>query len=399
MIILMHKKLITEINHSISSLKVFKVGGCIRDRLLNLPVTDIDYVVVGSSPEEMLRLGFKPVGKDFPVFLHPQSHEEYALARSEKKTHKGHQGFIFSTSPDITLAQDLKRRDITINAIAEDRDGRIIDPFNGIQDLNNKIIRHVSPAFIEDPLRVLRVARFSAKLNFNVADETLALMHKITLNGELNSLSQERIWLEINKALVTRYSIKFFIILNNVDALKIILPEFVALINNEQMLKTLYHITERMDRAGYKLEQRFAVLYYFVSTLYTTQKTLELIDRSIINNKSKTLAHLLVNYYNSLHIFDSLSKDDIYKLVSYLDPIRRQERYQMFCELVYMIADVTNDTKTKNHLEILKKMTHCLSQIDHKKLKNTYANDFILQLNILKYSIIEQILSELPDNC
>jgi tRNA nucleotidyltransferase (CCA-adding enzyme) len=183
-------------------MKIYLVGGAVRDKILGIPVSDKDYLVVGSSPEEMIKLGFKPIGKDFPVFLHPKTKEEYALARTERKVGKGYHGFKFYTSPDVTLEEDLRRRDITINAIAEDEDGNIYDPFNGIDDIKNKIIRHVSDAFVEDPLRVLRVARFAAlDIKFKVKKETLDLMKRMVLSGELKSLSAERVVAEITKGL------------------------------------------------------------------------------------------------------------------------------------------------------------------------------------------------------
>ena len=186
-------------------MKIYLVGGAVRDKILGIPVNDKDYLVVGSTPDAMVKLGYKPIGKDFPVFLHPITKEEYALARTERKVGKGYHGFKFYTSPEVTLEEDLRRRDITINAIAEDEDGNIYDPFNGKDDINNKIIRHVSDAFIEDPLRVLRVARFAALDDqFKVHEETLALMKKMASSGELRSLSVERVIAEITKGLEGR---------------------------------------------------------------------------------------------------------------------------------------------------------------------------------------------------
>jgi len=175
--------------------KTFLVGGAVRDKLLNYPYTEHDWVVVGSSPEVMLTQGFKPVGKDFPVFLHPKTNEEYALARTERKTAPGYSGFSFHTAPDITLEDDLKRRDLTINAIAEDSDGQLVDPYGGQRDIQERYLRHVSEAFSEDPVRVLRVARFAARyhhLGFRVADETQALMRAMVACGEVNHLVAER---------------------------------------------------------------------------------------------------------------------------------------------------------------------------------------------------------------
>ena len=184
---------------------IYKVGGAVRDRLLGRPVTEIDWVVVGATAEAMLEQGYRPVGADFPVFLHPQSGEEYALARTERKSGRGYGGFTFHASPEVTLEEDLIRRDLTINAIAEDQQGNLIDPYGGQRDLQARQLRHVSPAFAEDPLRVLRVARFAARyapLGFSVAPETLELMHQLAESGELDALTPERSWKEISRALM-----------------------------------------------------------------------------------------------------------------------------------------------------------------------------------------------------
>ena len=183
-------------------MKIYRVGGSVRDELLGLPVVDRDYVLVGATPEEMVRLGYKPVGKDFPVFLHPETHEEYALARTERKSGRGYHGFMFHAAPDVTLEADLARRDLTINAMARSADGALIDPYGGEADLRGGVLRHVSPAFAEDPLRVLRVARFAARLGFAVAPETEALMRAIAAGGELSTLPPERVWQELSRALM-----------------------------------------------------------------------------------------------------------------------------------------------------------------------------------------------------
>ena len=185
-------------------MEIYLVGGAVRDALLNRPVTERDYVVVGTTPEQMIAAGFKPVGQDFPVFLHPVTHEEYALARTERKSGRGYAGFQFYTSPELTVEDDLVRRDLTINAIAQAEDGRLIDPFGGLTDLNNRLLRHVSAAFVEDPLRVLRVARFAARyapLGFQIAPETMQLMQDLVASGELDHLTPERVWKETERAL------------------------------------------------------------------------------------------------------------------------------------------------------------------------------------------------------
>lgn len=212
---------------SLNQLNIFLVGGAVRDQLLNRPVLERDWLVVGSDVTTMLSLGFTQVGKDFPVFLHPESKEEYALARTERKSGQGYTGFVCYASPDITIEQDLMRRDLTVNAIAQDKQGNLIDPYGGLDDLNNRILRHVSPAFAEDPLRVLRVARFAARyahLNFTIADETLALMRSIVEAGELNALSAERIWKEFSRALSEKSPSVFIEVLRHCGALKALWP-------------------------------------------------------------------------------------------------------------------------------------------------------------------------------
>jgi len=213
-------------------MKTYLVGGAVRDRLLGLPPGDRDWVVVGESPASMLAAGFRPVGRDFPVFLHPDTAEEYALARTERKSAPGHRGFVVHAEPSVTLEQDLERRDFTINAIAQDDAGRLVDPFGGVRDLESRLLRHVGPAFAEDPLRVLRAARFMARLaplGFRVADETLALMRQMAASGELASLVAERVWQELCKALAAAQPSAFLRTLRACGALAMVLPEVDAL--------------------------------------------------------------------------------------------------------------------------------------------------------------------------
>src|SRR5207249_11105251 len=205
--------------------KVYAVGGAVRDELLGLPVKDRDYVVVGATPEEMERLGYKPVGKDFPVFLHPKTHEEYALARTERKVARGYKGFQIYAAPDVTLEQDLARRDLTINAMARDEAGQLVDPFGGAADLERGLLRHVSPAFVEDPVRILRVARFAARFGFAVAPETMALMRSMVANGEADALVPERVWQEFSRGLMEGDAALMFPVLAEAGLLEKLLPE------------------------------------------------------------------------------------------------------------------------------------------------------------------------------
>lgn len=207
-------------------MKIYLVGGAVRDELLGIPYHEKDWVVVGATAEEMLAKGYRQVGKDFPVFLHPKTNEEYALARTERKVSKGYTGFTFNAAPEVTLEEDLQRRDLTINAIAKAEDGTIIDPFHGREDLQNKILRHVSPAFSEDPVRILRIARFAARYgDFTIAPETLALMKQMVVSGEVDALVPERVWKEWQRALSEKHPEKFFEVLAACGAMAILFPE------------------------------------------------------------------------------------------------------------------------------------------------------------------------------
>jgi tRNA nucleotidyltransferase (CCA-adding enzyme) len=213
-------------------METFLVGGAVRDRLLGLPAGDRDFVVVGATPEQMLAQGFKPVGRDFPVFLHPTTQQEYALARTERKSGRGYRGFVVDSDPGVTLEEDLQRRDFTINAIAEREDGTLVDPWGGVRDLEQRVLRHVGPAFVEDPLRVLRAARFMARfasLGFEVAPETMALMREIVATGEMAELVPERVWQELVRALASKSPAAFVRTLRACGALAIVLPEVDAL--------------------------------------------------------------------------------------------------------------------------------------------------------------------------
>ena len=241
-------------------MKIYLVGGAVRDKLLGLSVKDHDYVVVGSSPEEMLAKGFRPVGKDFPVFLHPKTHDEYALARTERKTAKGYHGFDFNTDKSVTLEDDLSRRDLTINAIAQDiESGEIVDPFNGQADIENRVLRHVSDAFKEDPVRILRIARFAARFadfGFTVNEETNLMMQEMVKNGEVDALVPERVWQELSKSLNETKPSEFVKVLRNCQALKSLFPEFDALFGVPQTEKwhpeidTGIHCMMAMDQAA-----------------------------------------------------------------------------------------------------------------------------------------------------
>jgi tRNA nucleotidyltransferase (CCA-adding enzyme) len=334
--------------------RVYAVGGAVRDRLLGLPVKDQDFVVVGSTPEQMERLGYRPVGKDFPVFLHPDTHEEYALARTERKKGRGYKGFDIHASPDITLEQDLARRDLTINAIAIDEGGTIIDPFGGARDLEAGILRHVSPAFVEDPVRVLRVARFAARFGFQIAPETLALMRKMVADGEVDHLVPERVWQELARGLMEATPSRMLLALRECTALARILPEVDVLFGVPQPVEhhpevdTGAHILLVIDyaaRKGYALPVRFAALTHDLGKGTTPKelwpkhhdherKGVELIEamcqRLRVPNDCRDLAVLVACYHGEAHRAEDLRPVTILKLLCATDIFRKPERFEEF---------------------------------------------------------------------
>ena len=351
-------------------MKIYQVGGAVRDKLLKRPIKDHDWVVVGSTPEEMTALGYRPVGKDFPVFLHPETHEEYALARTERKSGKGYKGFIFHTSPDITLEDDLARRDLTINAIAADEAGNLIDPFSGKDDLEQGILRHVSPAFIEDPLRVLRVARFAAQFGFRIADETMQLMQEISASGELETLAAERIWSETEHALSEQYPGRFILVLRACNALKILYPEIDCLFGVPQPEK--YHpeidtglhtimVLNQAARISKDSQVRFAALVHDLGKGTTPKsdwpahkgheaRSARLVEkicnRYRIPNTHRELAKLVARYHIDCHRVMELKPSTLLKKLESLDAFRRPERFEKF--LLACEADARGRTGLEN---------------------------------------------------
>lgn len=336
-------------------MKIYLVGGAVRDKLLDIPHNEKDWVVVGSTPEEMLKQGFKPVGKDFPVFIHPSTGDEYALARTERKIGKGYKGFEFYADENVTLEDDLKRRDLTINAIAETKEGEIIDPFHGQDDLKKKILRHVSPAFSEDPVRILRVARFAAKFGaFEIAPETMDLMKVIVASGEVNALVPERVWQEFSRALSEPHPEKFIEVLRECNALKIIFPEIDA----------LFGVPERMDyhpeldtgihtlltlKQAVKLTNdpitRFAALCHDFGKAKTPKDILpkhhgheeesvnlvkEFCKRIKAPREYQDLAVLVARFHSNCHKLSELTPQTILKMLKAIDPFRKPERFEKF---------------------------------------------------------------------
>lgn len=304
-------------------LNYYLVGGAVRDQLLQRQVKDKDYVVVGATVEQMLALGFTQVGKDFPVFLHPQSKDEYALARTEKKQGKGYTGFICSASADVTLAQDLLRRDLTVNAIAQDAQGNIIDPYHGVKDLKDRILRHVSPAFSEDPLRVLRVARFAARyhyLNFTICADTMRLMTEISQTGELQSLSTERVLQEVLRSIGDKSPWVFFDVLDQCHALPAILPE-VGQVWQTQARTRLIAISGLSS----KTTIRFAALVLGLQHKYTEQQVEQMLNRLKSSNEIKILSSKAYKHLALCHRAFALSAQQILSLFNDIDVWRKPQ--------------------------------------------------------------------------
>jgi tRNA nucleotidyltransferase (CCA-adding enzyme) len=335
--------------------KTFLVGGAVRDALLRLPVKDRDWVVVGATPDAMLAEGYQQVGRDFPVFLHPRSREEYALARTERKSGNGYTGFVTQFAPDVTLEQDLQRRDLTINAIAQSDSGELIDPYGGQRDLAKRQLRHVSTAFNEDPLRVLRVARFAARfahLNFRIADETQALMREMAVSGELAHLTAERVWKETEKALLTRNPQVYFQVLRDCGALQVLFPEIDNLYGIPAPIKwhpeidTGIHalMTLAMSAAlSDQLDVRFATLFHDVGKALTPAEKWPshhghglagvpiveaLCQRLRVPNQVRDLALVVTEFHDVVHTIERQPADALIALFDRIDAWRKPDRVE-----------------------------------------------------------------------
>jgi tRNA nucleotidyltransferase (CCA-adding enzyme) len=308
-------------------MKTYVVGGAVRDELLGLPVQDRDHVVVGATPEEMIRRGFRPVGRDFPVFLHPETHEEYALARTERKTAPGYHGFSFHAAPDVTLEQDLGRRDLTINAMARDADGRLIDPYHGAEDLGAGVLRHVGPAFAEDPVRILRVARFAARFGFAVAPQTQALMRRMVESGEADALVAERVWQELAKGLMEKTPSPLFAVLRDCGALARVLPQIDDLYADGAIAEALSAL-DAAAAANAGLEVRFAAL----ARALQPEAIEALAARLRLPAGCRDLALLAARHGHALAAADALAADELFELMEAADAWRRPERFRDLVE-------------------------------------------------------------------
>lgn len=333
-------------------MKIYTVGGAVRDEMLGLPVSDRDHVVVGATPEQMLALGYRAVGSDFPVFLHPETREEYALARTERKTAPGYRGFVFHAAPEVTIEEDLARRDLTINAMAVAADGTLVDPYRGRVDLVARVLRHVSPAFAEDPVRILRIARFAARYReFEVAPETLALMRGMVDSGEVDHLVPERVWNEIARGLMEKQPSRMFATLRECGALARLMPEVDALFGVPQRasfhpeVDTGVHVMMVVDMAArlrLSLPARFAALTHDLGKALTPAEALPrhtgheaasvrllkpLCARLRVPGECRELAVLVAQYHGNIHRAEELRPATMVSVMERCDALRRPERF------------------------------------------------------------------------
>ena len=328
-------------------MKIWKVGGAVRDALLGQPGNDTDWVVTGSTPEAMQAAGYLPVGRDFPVFLHPVTKQEYALARTERKTAPGYHGFVFHTDPNVTLEEDLQRRDLTINAMAQDEDGTVIDPYGGQRDLRTKLLRHVSPAFVEDPVRILRVARFAARwADFQVAPETLALMQDMTRAGEVDALVAERVWQELSRGLMEAHPVRMFDVLHDCGALARLLPDVDAEWTSQEPDALCWRRSISLTAPlGLSLAARFAVLTYRLGSLGWTAPPrpplvalAALCERWRIPTDCREVAELVDRECETLRFGPVMDAEQQVQLLDRCDVWRRPDRFEQVLQACACIA-------------------------------------------------------------
>lgn len=345
-------------------MKIYLVGGAVRDKLLGLPAKERDWVVVGATPEQMLQQGFKPVGSDFPVFLHPTTNEEYALARTERKSGHGYAGFTFHADPSVTLVEDLKRRDLTINAMAEDADSNLIDPYNGQQDLADGFLHHVSDAFVEDPVRVLRIARFNARfagLGFHVAPDTEALLKQMVQSGEVDHLVAERVWQETQKALAEEYPSSFFAVLHDCGALAVIFPELANIFTDDNMA-TLQHAVLLSDNPAV----RFAALVQHVKP----EAIQQLATRLRLPTDYKDLALATAQWQAAYAKARKNSAEEILEVLNRVDVWRRPERFENFLLACQSDVDLPD---AKRLSAFWQRALAAAQQVDTKTLATQYT--------------------------
>jgi len=364
--------------------KIYEVGGAVRDELLGLPVEDRDYVVVGATPEQMIDLGFKPVGRDFPVFLHPDTHEEHALARTERKTARGYHGFEFQANPDVTLEEDLARRDLTINAMAKDEDGTLIDPFNGAEDLSAGILRHVSPAFAEDPVRILRVARFAARFGFDIAPETHALMREMVETGEADALVAERVWQELARGLMEKRPSRMLEVLQECGALARVAPELAALFEDAARGQAALDALDAAAQARAALEVRLATL----SRTLDPYAVEALADRLKVPASVRELAVLAARHANTIVDAQELDAEAMLDLLNAADAWRRPDRFEQL-----LSAAAAGEKGTERALARLRRAREAAAAVDAGAVAKAGPKDDIKErVGLARLAAIRQAL-------
>lgn len=391
-------------------MQIYLVGGAVRDKYLNIPIKEKDWCVVGSSSNDLIEMGFKAVGKDFPVFLHPETKEEYALARIEKKIGPGYHGFSFLTSKEVSLQDDLKRRDLTINAMAIDNEGNLIDPHHGLNDLENKILRHVSNSFREDPVRVLRVAKFSARFHkkgFIIHPETLKMMKSMSKRGEIQNLVGDRVWKETEEALSSGDSHIFFRALQDCDALRIIFPEFYELDSSSKSNSTkiqekyTFEILEHSSNKTNNPAINFSILVFDIlksrhkssNAMQKAHKTLarELKNRLPIPSNFIDVSSLLIQFTELIENTVSLSPDSILMFLENADAFRRKKRFEEFLDAHRIIS---KKNKCSSSIILIKNIIEACDAIPMKKVIGDESNPKIIKEKVRK-SRIEAIKSKI----
>ena len=391
-------------------MQIYLVGGAVRDKYLNIPIKEKDWCVVGSSSNDLIEMGFKAVGKDFPVFLHPETKEEYALARIEKKIGPGYHGFSFLTSKEISLQDDLKRRDLTINAMAIDNEGNLIDPHHGLNDLENKILRHVSNSFREDPVRVLRVAKFSARFHkkgFIIHPETLKMMKSMSKQGEIQNLVGDRVWKETEEALSASDPHIFFRALQDCNALKIIFPEFYELDSSSKSNSTniqekyTFEILEHSSNKTNNPAINFSILVFDIlksrhkssNAMQKAHKTLarELKNRLPIPSNFIDVSSLLIQFKELIENTISLSPDSLLIFLENADAFRRKKRFEEFLDAHRIIS---KKNKCSSSIILIKNIIEACDAIPMKKVIGDESNPKIIKEKVRK-SRIEAIKSKI----
>ncbi|MEP7084307.1 MAG: multifunctional CCA tRNA nucleotidyl transferase/2'3'-cyclic phosphodiesterase/2'nucleotidase/phosphatase [Betaproteobacteria bacterium] len=373
-------------------MKIYRVGGSVRDELLGLPVIDRDHVVEGGSPAAMIALGYRPVGRDFPVFLHPETHEEYALARTERKHGRGHQGFVFHADPSVTLAADLQRRDLTINAMARDEAGALIDPYGGQRDLGLRVLRHVSAAFAEDPLRVLRVARFAARFDFAVAEETEALMRDIVRRGELRELSGERVWKEFAQGLIAPLPSRMLAVLRRCGALHEVAAELDGLFGhpasgNQPDIGVATAVA--LDRGAHAATPPSLPVQFGVAVRHLTLSQLETLSgRLRASVECRDAGAIAIRQAATLDRSDGLSAADWLDLLSGIDALRRPDRLDVLLGIHRAWLDPADSQRHADLHATASGALRALSAIDYRALAGNEGDKIAQRVRQLRIAAL-----------